>query len=86
MIIMKQQELINIHALLFEVSEDLKQSGAVTTDCFAQYEAQPTRPHHIHRGKEAHKTAINYLLRGFSPSVRPAHQRKQTVETETRPP
>lgn len=82
---MKQQELIHIHALLFEVGEYVTPEDTIAADELARYEAQPTRPHHIHRGKNAHQTAINHLLRGCTQLVRTSHHHTQTVSTETTP-
>ncbi len=82
---MKQQELIHIHALLFEVREYVERDDTSTADPFARYEAQSTRPHHIHRGKDAHQTAIDHLLRGCTRFVRASHQHTQTASTGTTP-
>ena len=79
---MKQQELIHVHALLFEISEYIKREGTMTADPLARYEAQSTRPFHVHRGKDAHTTAINHLLRGCTKLVRISHQQTQTASTE----
>ncbi len=82
---MKLQELIHIHALLYEVGEYIEQDDGSSVDPFARYEAQPTRPHHVHRGKDAHQTAINRLLHGCSQSSQRSDQRIRTVSTETTP-
>lgn len=63
--VMKSQELINIHRLLFEVRRYLEREGAVSADAFAAYDAQPIRPTHFHRGKGAHMGAIELLLEGL---------------------
>lgn len=62
---MKSQELIHIHRLLFETRGYLEHEGAVSADAFAAYDAQPIRPTHFHRGKEAHMGAIELLLEGL---------------------
>lgn len=82
---MKQQELIHIHALLYEVGEYIEQDDESPADPFARYETQPIRPHHVHRGKDAHRTAINHLLHGCSRSARGSNQHIQTTSTETTP-
>jgi len=66
----KIQELIHLHALLFEVREYLEQEGTVPPGAFDAYETQPVRPPHIHRRKEAHETAISLLLNGLDRSVK----------------
>lgn len=71
---MKQQELIHIHALLYEVGEYIEQDDESPINPFVRYEAQPTRPHHVHRGKDAHQTAIKHLLYGCSQSAQESHQ------------
>lgn len=68
---MRSQELIHFHALLLEVREDLERSGEVPPGAFAAYDAQPVRPAHVHRRKEAHKEGIDLLLRGIERSIRP---------------
>ncbi len=82
---MKKQELIHIHALLFEVGEYVKREGEPPVDPFETYEEQSTRPQHIHRGKDAHTAAINRLLGGCLRVARPSHQHSHSVSTE-RPP
>ncbi|RZV08510.1 hypothetical protein BDK88_2580 [Natrinema hispanicum] len=64
------QELVHLHALLFELRAALEREGMVADDAFDAYEAQPVRPQHIHRSKEAHETAIGLLLDGLGQSVR----------------
>lgn len=80
---MKQQELIHIHALLFEIGEYVRREETTTAEPFARYDEQPTRPHHVHRGKDAHQTAINHLLRGCTQSFRRSHHHAQAIGTKT---
>lgn len=82
---MKKQELIHIHALLYEVGEYIEQEDERPVDPFDPYKEQSTRPQHIHRGKDEHTTAINHLLRGYSQFVQTSHQHTQTASTETTP-
>jgi len=82
---MKQQELIHIHALLFEISEYIKREDSMTADPLVRYEAQSTRPFHVHRGKDAHTTAINHLLGGCAQLVQSSQQQTQTANTEKTP-
>lgn len=67
---MKTQELTHVHALLFEIREYLVREGSVQPEAFADYDAQPVRPYYVHRGKAAHREAIELLLEGFDRGVR----------------
>ena len=67
----KIQELIHLHALLLEIREYLEREGNVPYDAFDPYDAQPIRPSHIHRQKDAHMNAIDLLLDGLDNSVQP---------------
>lgn len=82
---MKQQELVHLHALLFEVREYLMREGTASADPLDRYEAQPTRPYHVHQGKDAHRTAVTRLLRGCIRLVRILHQQKEPASIETTP-
>ncbi|WP_226481528.1 UPF0058 family protein [Natrinema amylolyticum] len=75
---MREQELINLHALLFEVRVYLEREEGVSSERFEDYDAQPVRLAHIHRRKEAHERAIELLLAaivdcvcGLSPAEQP---------------
>ena len=74
----KIQELIHLHALLFEVRDFLEQEGTVPSGAFDAYERQPVRPSHIHRRKEAHETAIGLLLNGLDRAMK-AHPPPEQV-------
>ncbi|MFC6863285.1 UPF0058 family protein [Halomicroarcula sp. GCM10025817] len=80
---MKRQELIHIHALLFEVGEYLEGDESVPDDVFAHYKTQPTRPQDVHRGKDAHATAVKYLSGHCSQLVDKSHQQTHTSTTDT---
>ncbi|WP_226004976.1 UPF0058 family protein [Natrinema salinisoli] len=67
---MRSQELIHFHALLLEVRAELEDGGDVPPDAFAAYDAQPVRPSHVHRRKEAHEKGIDLLLQGIDRSIR----------------
>lgn len=82
---MKKQELMHVHSLLFEVAEYFKREDESAADLFAGYEAQSTRPQHIHRGKSAHLSAINHLLCGCTRFVQASHRHTQTAGIETSP-
>ena len=49
------------------VDEDVQ--GNVTYGPFNPYGAQPIRPSHIHRQKDAHMNPIDLLLDGFEQAV-----------------
>lgn len=66
---MKRQELIHVHALLFELRVHLQTEERLPSDAFSAYDRQRIRPHHIHHGKEAHRRAIVLLLNGFRQTV-----------------
>ncbi|WP_222919669.1 UPF0058 family protein [Natrinema sp. SYSU A 869] len=76
---MKEQELINLHALLFEVRVYLEREEGVPSDSFEDYDAQPVRPAHIHRRKEAHERAIGLLLVAIIESVCGSSPPEQTI-------
>jgi len=80
---MKQQERIHIRALLSEVGEYVERDDTGTVDPFARYGTQSARPYHVHRGKDAHVTAIDHLLYGYTRSVRASRQHTQTARSET---
>ena len=80
---MRRQELIHVHALLFEVSEYLKRDESIPGDVFTHYRTQSTRPHDIHRGKDAHTTAVKHLSSQCSQLVDESHQQTHTSITET---
>ena len=83
---MKRQELIHIHALLFEVGEYLEGDESLPDDLFAHYKTQPTPPQDINRNKDAHATAVKHLLRHCSQLVDEPHQQTHTSTTDTTSP
>ena len=62
--------------------EHLGPVPAVPSGAFAEYDAHGVRPHHVHRGKKAHREAIDRLLRGFGRVSSPPSQ----VRSPTPPP
>jgi hypothetical protein len=82
---MERQELIHIHALLFEVGAYLAKDESIPDGVFAHYKAQPTRPQDIHRGKDAHAAAIKHLASHCSQCVEESRQQTRTSTTETPP-
>lgn len=62
---MRIVELVYTHALLLEARSYLSREDRVPPGAFAAYDDQPVRPHHVHRGKQAHLEAIDRLLVGF---------------------
>ncbi len=57
---MKKQELIHLHGLLAEVSNDLATYHGTDLD-LSEYEALGVRPTSIHRSKTDHKAAVSTL-------------------------
>ncbi|QLK25726.1 UPF0058 family protein [Natrinema zhouii] len=78
---MREQELINLHALLFEVRASLEREDGVPSSSFEDYDAQPVRPAHIHRRKEAHERAIDLLLNDIVDCVQRRPPPDQTIPT-----
>lgn len=62
---MKTQQYVHIHALLFELRAYFEREYGRSADAFANYDTQPVRPNHVHRGKQAHKSAVELLLSGL---------------------
>lgn len=58
---MRLNELVQLHALLDEVRDSLERHESLPPDAFARYDAQPVRPHHIHRTKPDHERAVRIL-------------------------
>ncbi|MFA9415028.1 UPF0058 family protein [Natrinema sp. HArc-T2] len=67
---MNAQELVHVHALLFELRIHFERDGDVPADAFDAYETQPVRPTHIHRPKHEHEHAIDLLRDGLGQSAR----------------
>ncbi|MFB6075186.1 MAG: UPF0058 family protein [Haloarculaceae archaeon] len=55
---MQKQELIHLHALLFEVGRFLDERRELSPDAFERYEAITVRPTAIHRRKDGHRRAV----------------------------
>ncbi|MHC3438173.1 UPF0058 family protein [Natrialbaceae archaeon A-gly3] len=72
---MKKQELIHLHGLLAEVSNQC----AAWDDCeidLDEYEARGIRPTSIHKSKTDHKAAVFALAGGIT-----AHMHEEETET-----
>ncbi|WP_148858219.1 UPF0058 family protein [Natronococcus pandeyae] len=54
------QELVHLRALLSEVRVSLERERTISSSRFDADDAQPVRPTHLHRRKEAHKRAITF--------------------------
>jgi hypothetical protein len=76
---MKRQELVHVHALLWEVRGYLETTELVSTDAFRNYDAQSVRPPHIHRQKTDHQRAISLLFDGFE-TPRPPTELEATAK------
>ncbi|MXV60838.1 metal-binding protein [Natronorubrum sp. JWXQ-INN-674] len=64
---MRSQEYVQLHALLYRLRHHLECEDSARS--FAAYDAQPVRPTHVHRSKEAHGRAIELLLEGFVETI-----------------
>ena len=75
--VMKKQELIHLHGLLAEVSNQC----AAWDDCeidLGEYESLGIRPTSIHKSKTDHKAAVFALAGGIT-----HHMREEETETVT---
>ncbi|MFT4890130.1 MAG: hypothetical protein ACI9YT_001043 [Halobacteriales archaeon] len=62
---MKKQELIHLHGLLAEVSNQYE-AWEDTTLSLEEYESLGVRPTSIHKSKSEHKTAVFALTHGIT--------------------
>jgi hypothetical protein len=62
---MKKQELIHLHGLLAEISNDLEEYTG-TEPALEEYEELGARPTSIHKSKTDHKAAVFALARGIT--------------------
>lgn len=62
---MKKQELIHLHGLLAEVSNDVSEHYNTELD-LEEYNALGVRPTSIHKSKTDHKAAVFALSRGIT--------------------
>lgn len=65
---MKKQELIHLHGLLAEVSNQYEAWEEMTL-ALEEYEAQGVRPTSIHRSKTDHKDAVFALTHGITDAM-----------------
>ncbi|HKL29258.1 MAG TPA: UPF0058 family protein [Natrialbaceae archaeon] len=65
---MKKQELIHLHGLLAEVSNQYE-AWEETTLSLDEYESQGVRPTSIHKSKSEHKEAVFALTHGITDSM-----------------
>ncbi len=71
--VMKKQELIHLHGLLAEVSNQC----AAWEDCqidLEEYESRGIRPTSIHKSKTDHKAAVFALAGGITTNMREEEQ------------
>ncbi|MEF8840120.1 MAG: UPF0058 family protein [Haloarculaceae archaeon] len=61
---MRKTSLIQIHALLVAVRQELEKQHDVPDDVFAEYDSMGIKPIHIHMNKGPHKQAVFALLDG----------------------
>ena len=72
---MKKQELIHLHGLLAEVSNNIATYHNMTLD-LEEYESLGVRPTSIHKSKTDHKAAVATLAGEITSEV-------ETIEAET---
>jgi hypothetical protein len=65
---MKKQELIHLHGLLAEVSNQYE-AWEDTTLPLEEYESLGVRPTSIHKSKTEHKTAVFALTHGITDAM-----------------
>ncbi|ELY66694.1 UPF0058 family protein [Natronobacterium gregoryi] len=70
---MKKQELIHLHGLLAEVSNQCAEWDNCEID-LDEYESLGIRPTSIHKSKTDHKTAVFALANGITTNMREDEQ------------
>ncbi|MFC4439325.1 MULTISPECIES: UPF0058 family protein [Natrialbaceae] len=70
---MKKQSLVHVHGLLTQIRSELQNCGEVPGDAYRGYEERNVSPMSIHRGKDAHREAIDLLGDGILRTI--DHQR-----------
>ncbi|WP_254531091.1 UPF0058 family protein [Natrinema gelatinilyticum] len=70
---MKKQELIHLHGLLAEVSNQCTEWNDCKID-LAEYESRGIRPTSIHKSKTDHKAAVFALAGGITTNMREGEQ------------
>jgi len=58
---MQKEELIQLHALLLQIKNELEKQLDGKNGAFKEYEKLGIYPYHIHKSKSAHKKAIFVL-------------------------
>ncbi|PSQ16986.1 metal-binding protein [Halobacteriales archaeon QS_8_69_26] len=66
---MKKQELIHLHGLLAEVSNQYEEWSGETPD-LEEYESLGIRPTSIHKSKTDHKAAVFAMTEGITAEMR----------------
>ncbi len=71
--VMKKQELIHLHGLLAEVSNQCAEWNDCQID-LEEYESRGIRPTSIHKSKTDHKAAVFALAGGITTNMREGEQ------------
>ncbi len=71
--VMKKQELIHLHGLLAEVSNQCAEWNDCQID-LDEYESRGIRPTSIHKSKTDHKAAVFALAGGITTNMREGEQ------------
>ncbi|MFC6769256.1 MULTISPECIES: UPF0058 family protein [Natrinema] len=77
---MKKQELIHLHGLLAEVSNQCAEWDNCQID-LGEYEAKGIRPTSIHKSKTDHKAAVFALAGGITMNMREGEQEEAVAAT-----
>jgi len=75
---MKKQELIHLHGLLAEVSNQYE-AWEDTSLALEEYESQGVRPTSIHKSKSEHKEAVFALTHGITDSMQESTTTEEPV-------
>ncbi|MFP8952666.1 UPF0058 family protein [Natrialbaceae archaeon A-arb3/5] len=77
---MKKQELIHLHGLLAEVSNQCAEWDDCQVD-LDEYESRGIRPTSIHKSKTDHKAAVFALAGGITSNMRENEQEEVVAAT-----
>ncbi|OAQ54528.1 hypothetical protein HTG_02955 [Natrinema mahii] len=78
--VMKKQELIHLHGLLAEVSNQCAEWDNCQID-LEEYEAKGIRPTSIHKSKTDHKAAVFALAGGITKNMREEGEQEAVAAT-----
>ncbi|QZA88834.1 UPF0058 family protein [Salinarchaeum sp. IM2453] len=79
---MKKQELIHLHGLLAEVSNDIAAYYEAELE-LEEYESLGVRPTSIHQSKTDHKAAVSALARGITSEMHELEEKEEEAVATT---